>query len=767
MKKAVFFFAWWLGCFSLLGQNIVYVNPEAQGVSNGTSWKDAYTDLKQAIANAAPGAELWLARPFNGFQVSERNNLEDHIVIDKPLALRGGFLGNEKNLQERDLYNKGYTTLEGDIGQKYDWSDNSRNAFIIRASVVLDRIHFKNFNSGYDKLDYYGAVYVDTNVAVTIQECIFTGNDGRSQGICVSAAKDAAVTIRGARFESNNQNGYGALIGRNENSVIDIADSDFLNNGQGNGGSYIFYSLRAWDNKAGTEENKKTLLSVSSCNFAGNSMDISYSYFGGSRFVSCQFILGKVQGYTFNHFGDSASVYVDSCRFMGSYQTYLFYASGLKEFVFNNTVIENPAGSEASLFYVQAGSVTIDGSEFNNIRGSACFQFQADNGRLTLKNSRFKGGKASSYYLYAVARSMHTLNTGFIDVEASLGNYFTLDSLYIKNSTFTGIRANGWLDLAYIKNVLIDSSRFSDIVQFETLFRISMEFVMKNSIVENIRMANVNPGRPLLFHNWSNTATIENTWFANVASAGPIISNVGGLRWLGSEIDGIDSPKGFLDNAGDVLIYNSNFHGLRGPWIISQDDYYKSAGKSVTLLNNIIFSDNDTMVCNKVTEAGYHEYIANCVTNRPLPSGSSNVIETVLDYYELYEPYGIHLLQDKGMPLADTLYVPEKDLAGNPRIVSGKIDIGAYERDVLVTAARVSDDRANDWCFPNPFSDMLTLQLTEESEVEILSLRGELLHGGRYTAGSPVIRTGWLDPGVYILGIRTAKGMEQMRIVKN
>ena len=40
---------------------VIYVYWKATGANNGTSWKDAYTDLQSGLAGAAGGGQIWVA----------------------------------------------------------------------------------------------------------------------------------------------------------------------------------------------------------------------------------------------------------------------------------------------------------------------------------------------------------------------------------------------------------------------------------------------------------------------------------------------------------------------------------------------------------------------------------------------------------------------------------------------------------------------------------------------------------------------------------
>lgn len=46
---------------AVLGQRVIYVHAEARGGSNGSSWKDAYVDLQDALAVAPAADEIWVA----------------------------------------------------------------------------------------------------------------------------------------------------------------------------------------------------------------------------------------------------------------------------------------------------------------------------------------------------------------------------------------------------------------------------------------------------------------------------------------------------------------------------------------------------------------------------------------------------------------------------------------------------------------------------------------------------------------------------------
>ena len=82
---------------------IIYVDPKATGRNNGSTWEDAFTNFKDALqkANEIPAevsAEIWLTKDCK--PVYRDNELK------RTLTLRGGFIGIERDADERNKDNK-------------------------------------------------------------------------------------------------------------------------------------------------------------------------------------------------------------------------------------------------------------------------------------------------------------------------------------------------------------------------------------------------------------------------------------------------------------------------------------------------------------------------------------------------------------------------------------------------------------------------------------------------------------------------------------
>jgi len=129
------------------GNSTIYVDKDAKGSDNGSSWRNAYTDLQDAIQSADLGAEIWVAE--GTYKPTAGNDREVSFYMKNFVAIYGGFKGNETELNQRN-WRRNETILSGDIGVKGDNSDNSYNVVIsedANALAVLDGFTIRDGNA--------------------------------------------------------------------------------------------------------------------------------------------------------------------------------------------------------------------------------------------------------------------------------------------------------------------------------------------------------------------------------------------------------------------------------------------------------------------------------------------------------------------------------------------------------------------------------------------------------------------------------------------
>lgn len=104
---------------------------------------------------------------------------------------------------------------------------------------------------------------------------------------------------------------------------------------------------------------------------------------------------------------------------------------------------------------------------------------------------------------------------------------------------------------------------------------------------------------------------------------------------------------------------------------------------------------------------------------------------------------------------------PNKDIMGNPRIVQGTIDLGAYEyQGVLAINENSTNPKLQ--IFPNPARETLTVRLSESDSqsYEIYSNTGQLVKKGNINGKETKIELQNLPSGVYLLKTQDQQGIK-------
>ncbi len=132
-------------------QSVVFVSADALGQNDGTSWSDAYNELQQALLDAQPGAELWVAAGTYtpDFDASSGTHDGDQLAsfyLRPTIALYGGFAGWETTrAQRRPLSN--LTILSGDLAgndlsatySAWDPTVDDNSSIIITCLVIVKK----------------------------------------------------------------------------------------------------------------------------------------------------------------------------------------------------------------------------------------------------------------------------------------------------------------------------------------------------------------------------------------------------------------------------------------------------------------------------------------------------------------------------------------------------------------------------------------------------------------------------------------------------
>ncbi len=244
---------------------ILYVDVDATGNNDGTSWKNAFTDLQSALDVANLGQEIWVAegiyyptREVDFDRSGGSDPQEATFQIPSGVEVYGNFAGFETQRNER-IWSSNATILSGDIDQDDDVLPDSGNAYHVvyfrnvSADTVLDGFFIRGGNAdGNHPNDRGGGIYNDGSYNrggsnPKISNCVIYANNagGLGGGIYNEGHQGASSpTITGTIIRGNSAAMRGGGIynsgwdgGASNPTMIDCA---ILGNMTGGDGAGIF-----------------------------------------------------------------------------------------------------------------------------------------------------------------------------------------------------------------------------------------------------------------------------------------------------------------------------------------------------------------------------------------------------------------------------------------------------------------------------------------------------------------------------------------------
>lgn len=242
----------------------VFVNLTATGMNNGTSWTDAYTNLKTAINNTSSG-EIWVA--MGTYKPTTSTSQSLYFSMKNGVEIYGGFVGNETIKSQRDYLNN-VTILSGDIGIVNDSTDNSYHVIYnsnLNNTAILDGFTIQNGNANGNN----GAGIYNSSSNPTIQNCTIKNNtDLFSDGGGIYNSSSSPY-ITNCIFINNKALNGGGICNKNSGTA-NLLNCQFISNKASNdGGGY--YTDGTWSPN------------INKCTFTSN---ISSNRGGGCFFSS-------------------------------------------------------------------------------------------------------------------------------------------------------------------------------------------------------------------------------------------------------------------------------------------------------------------------------------------------------------------------------------------------------------------------------------------------------------------------------------------------
>lgn len=208
---------------------VVYVDCNATGGNDGSSWADAYTSLTNALYLTTTG-DLWVAKGA----YTSGPNAADTFQLKNRMNLYGGFTNGMAALTNRD-WNAHQTILDGQRTNYHVLKTGQTN--------IIDGFIITNGNACGSGNDGYGAGLLLNGRIITVSNCTFTGNSANQGGAGISLLTYEGATVSACAFIGNTATN--------------------LSGWNGGGGGIHIYSVSA---------------TISNCTFVGNSA----GYCGGA-----------------------------------------------------------------------------------------------------------------------------------------------------------------------------------------------------------------------------------------------------------------------------------------------------------------------------------------------------------------------------------------------------------------------------------------------------------------------------------------------------
>ena len=288
---------------------VIYVDAEAIGDNNGTTWSNAYTELQSALSVSQTGDDIWVAEgiykpdqyPANPGGTGNRN---EAFQLKNGVAIYGGFDPTDGDVLIADRnWKTNPTILSGDIGTPNNSDDNSYHVFYhpsglnLDSSALLDGFTITNGNANGGSYPHNnGGGVFNRESSPVFQNCTFINNSAIVSGGMFNQL--SSPELNNCKFYNNSSDFEGGGM-KNDHSSPILRDCSFSNNSALNGAGMFNFSYTT-----------STPVLIN-CSFAGNQGHGMYNFNSSPSLTNCIFYANH--GTALHN--DSSSPIVINCTF--------------------------------------------------------------------------------------------------------------------------------------------------------------------------------------------------------------------------------------------------------------------------------------------------------------------------------------------------------------------------------------------------------------------------------------------------------------------
>ncbi len=244
-----------MGVYEFQGRMILYVDADAPGDNNGSSWFNAYKSLQDALIVADPTGgpvEIRVAqgnyKPDQGEAVTPGDRTAS-FQIKVRVIVKGGYAGfgePDPNARDIELHN---TILSGDLagddGPNFENNDENSYSVVTGGArgekTILDGFTITGGNANGQEFDNTqgGGIRIDSDWGFTVTTCTIIRNraKGSGGGMHSSGVGGEDSMITNCRFISNRSESTGGALCLDAESSPDIINCIFSGNSAVAGGA--------------------------------------------------------------------------------------------------------------------------------------------------------------------------------------------------------------------------------------------------------------------------------------------------------------------------------------------------------------------------------------------------------------------------------------------------------------------------------------------------------------------------------------------------